>query len=90
MHLLLYFSKKDISTIFTISNVLDVKDITDVDVMGAELTSLRGIGYFSALTVLFCDDNQLTSLDMGYNALLEYLFCSIERVAATNAKCFIP
>lgn len=62
----------------------DVKDITEVDVMGAELTSLRGIEYFSALTVLFCDDNQLTSLDMGYNTSLEYLFCSRNQLTSLN------
>lgn len=62
----------------------DVKDITEVNVMGAELTSLRGIEYFSALTALFCDDNQLTSLDMEYNASLKYLFCSENLLTSLN------
>lgn len=62
----------------------DVKYITELDVMGAELTSLKGIEYFSALTVLFCDDNQLTSLDMSYNTALEYLFCSQNQLTSLN------
>lgn len=62
----------------------DVKDITEVNVMGAELTSLRGIEYFSALTALFCDDNHLTSLDMEYNASLKYLFCSGNQLTSLN------
>lgn len=62
----------------------DVKDITEVNVMGAELTSLRGIEYFSALTALFCDDNHLTSLDMEYNDSLKYLFCSGNQLTSLN------
>lgn len=62
----------------------DVKDITEVNVMGAELTSLGGIEYFSALTALFCDDNQLTSLNMEYNASLKYLFCSGNQLPSLN------
>lgn len=62
----------------------DVKDITEVNVMGAELTSLGGIEYFSSLTALFCDDNQLTSLNMEYNASLKYLFCSGNQLPSLN------
>lgn len=64
----------------------DVKDITEVNVMGAELTSLGGIEYFSALTALFCDDNQLPSLNISRNAALETLECNDNQLTSLDVS----
>ena len=54
--------------------------ITSLDVSGTEdapgaLTSLQGIEYFESLTELYCDYNQLTSLDVSRNTALMELDC---------------
>ena len=41
-----------------------------------EIADLTGVGVFTALTTLSCDNNLLTSLDMSKNTALSYLDCS--------------
>ena len=58
----------------------DVADITELDVSGTydavgELTSLKGIEYFTSLKRLRCFYNQLTSLDISNNTALTSLSC---------------
>ena len=58
----------------------EVKDITKLDVSGTyvnpgNLTSLSGIEYFEALDTLYCNSNQLTSLDVSKNRALIFLSC---------------
>ena len=58
----------------------DVAYITELDVSGTydavgELTSLKGIEYFTSLKTLRCSSNQLTSLDVSNNLALESLYC---------------
>ena len=50
---------------------IDVMDVYDMDI-----SSLQGIEYFTALTVLDCDDNELTTLDISKNTALVKLYCS--------------
>ena len=40
------------------------------------ITSLKGIEYFTALKSLYCDGNNLSSLDVSKNVALEYLKCN--------------
>jgi len=62
----------------------DVQGIDSLDVSGTGedwkagkgLTSLAGIEYFESLTKLYCYYNQLTSLDVSQNTVLEILQCS--------------
>ena len=39
------------------------------------ITSLKGVEYFTALKELYCYDNPLTTLDVSKNTALEVLFC---------------
>ena len=52
--------------------------VTEIDVSGMEITSLKGISNFRNLKKLNCSDNQLTSLDLSYNTKLtqENLKCT--------------
>ena len=54
----------------------EIMNITEMDVYDMEISSLQGIEYFTALTVLDCDDNQLTTLDISKNTALVKLYCS--------------
>ena len=67
--------------------VLDVSEIaatTIIDVTSMSISSLRGIEYFTALTALYCRDNQLTALDLSRNASLGILDCSSNNIAAID------
>ncbi len=48
-------------------HVDDVKDITDVNVSESELTSLKGIEYFTSLQRFFCENNQISSVNISNN-----------------------
>ena len=54
----------------------EIMNITEMDVYDMEISSLQGIEYFTALTVLDCDDNELTTLDISKNTALVKLYCS--------------
>ncbi len=53
----------------------DVMDITELDISYCNLTSLKGIEYFEALTHLDCWHNELTSLDISNNTALTKFYC---------------
>lgn len=57
----------------------EVAGITELDVSdkpnNGELTSLKGIEYFSSLRRLVCSGNKLTALDVSCNTALDYLNC---------------
>ncbi len=58
----------------------EVAGITELDVSdkpnNGELTSLKGIEYFSSLRRLVCSGNKLTALDVSCNTALDYLDCN--------------
>ena len=54
----------------------EIMNITEIDVYDMDISSLQGIEYFTALTMLDCDDNELTALDISKNTALVKLYCS--------------
>ena len=58
-----YLSDKELAT------------VTELDVLAMEITSLKGIEFFTALTELDCRGNSLKSLDVSENTALTYLDC---------------
>lgn len=55
--------------------------ITEINVNGQEIKSLRGIEYFTNLEVLACSINLLDSLDVSGNTKLKELYCHSNRIA---------
>ena len=49
--------------------------VTEIDVSGKKITSLKGIEFFPNLTKLICRDNELTELDVSKNKELKHLYC---------------
>ena len=69
----------------------DVADITELDVLGTydavgELTSLKGIEYFTSLKHLNCNYNKLTSLDLSNNTALESLNCADNELTSLDVS----
>ena len=53
----------------------EIADITSINVNNSNITSLKGIEYFTALMYLECYSNQLTELDVTQNSNLQTLHC---------------
>ena len=62
----------------------EIMFIDDMDVYDMEISSLQGIEYFTALTVLDCDDNELTTLDISKNTALVKLYCSMNYLTSLD------
>ena len=54
----------------------EIAKVTEINVRGEDITSLKGVEHFTALTELICDFNQLTAIDVSKNSALQTLCCS--------------
>ena len=64
----------------------EILGITEISVESKNITSLKGIEYFTALTMLFCYNNQLTSLDVSQNTALIYLECYTNQLTSLDVS----
>ena len=85
------------SSIITETDFATLAQITSLDVSGKNINDLIGIGYFTGLTSLRCDNNSLTSLDVSKNTALESLACNNNQLTGldlsdnynlTHLQCF--
>ena len=77
------WDKNDDGTVsLTDANLEKIRAVTELDINGppfteeGKLTDLSGIEWFTGLTYLSCNDNNLTELDVSKNTALETLSCS--------------
>ena len=54
----------------------EIDNVLIIDVNNREISSLKGIEFFSKLKELYCNNNSLDSLDVSQNIMLEYLNCA--------------
>ncbi|MBT4407658.1 MAG: hypothetical protein HOC79_07290, partial [Euryarchaeota archaeon] len=64
----------------------NISGITDLDVREKEISDLTGIEAFTALTILHCENNQLTSLDVSSNTALTLLFCENNQLTSLDVS----
>ena len=62
----------------------EIENIASMDVGNKSIQSLKGIEYFTALTKLECDNNQLTFLDVSQNLALDTLACYNNQITMLN------
>lgn len=62
----------------------ELAKITEIDVIGKNISDLTGIAYFTALETLQCDNNALAALDVSQNTKLKTLTCSGNQLTALN------
>ena len=68
--------------------------LSDTEINAAEnincadkgISDLTGISHFTALKRLYCDDNQLTSLDVSKNTALTYLDCGRNQLTTLDVS----
>ena len=64
----------------------EISSITEMVVENKSISSLKGIEYFTALTDIDCDGNQLTSLDVSKNTALTMLSCSVNQLTSLDVS----
>ena len=62
----------------------EIIETTDIVVVMRNISNLKGIEYFTALTHLDCSYNQLTSLNVSQNTALTYLDCSSNQLTSLD------
>ena len=73
----------NVGSIISDAKLANVKEIRVVE---SGITSLKGVEYFTNLTLLSCSNNQLTSLDVTQNSLLEQLYCSENQLTTLDVS----
>ena len=64
----------------------EIKNVVRIDVSQKNITTLKGIEYFTALMRLYCYGNQLTSLDVSKNTALTDLSCSDNQLTSLDVS----
>ena len=60
------------------------KEISNINLASSSLVSLQGVKYFFNLETLYCNNNQLTGLDVSGCANLKYLYCFDNQLTNLN------
>ncbi len=63
---------------------VELSVVTEIDVNGRSITTLKGIEYFSKLQRLKCFSNNLTALDVSKNTDLQFLWCFNNKLTTLN------
>ena len=64
----------------------ELAQVTEISCSEMSISSLAGIEYFTDLTELWCEDNQLTSLDVSRNTSLKVLWCGNNQLATLDVS----
>lgn len=59
----------------------EIASVSEINVDGLGVQSLKGIEYFTALEYLFCENNQLTELDVSNNIKLAMFSCYQNKIS---------
>ena len=64
----------------------EIADVTSIYCRYKDISNLKGIEYFTELTYLDCESNQLTSLNLGKNTKLQTLDCQANPLASLDVS----
>ena len=64
----------------------EIAAIKKINVSTKKIAKLKGIEFFTALTELYCENNQLTALDVSKNTELTYLQCYNNQLTALDVS----
>ena len=59
---------------------------TIINIVNKGIANLKGIEYFTALTTLWCGNNQLTNLDVSKNTALKDLSCTYNQLTSLDVS----
>ena len=69
-----------------IFSIDELNAVTRLSLSNKNIQSLQGIEYFTKLEQLFCNDNQLTALDVSKNTELRLLDCYNNRISSLDVR----
>ena len=64
----------------------EIEAVTDILVPEKHIASLKGIECFAAMTELYCNDNELTTLDLRKNSALTKIRCYGNQLTSLNVS----
>ena len=64
----------------------EISKIKSIDVHEKNISSLKGIEYFTSLKTLYCTNNLLTALDVSKNTALTMLLCSCNQLTVLDVS----
>ena len=64
----------------------EISNVLSIDVSSKQISSLKGLEFFSALSELDCSNNQLTALDVSGYSALNRLTCSENRLTVLDVS----
>ncbi|MBO7141223.1 MAG: leucine-rich repeat domain-containing protein [Prevotella sp.] len=75
----------------------EIQTVNWINVEEKGIKTLKGVEFFTALTSLYCSDNQLTELDLSMNTKLSTLWCQrnqlikldVSNTALTQLQCYM-
>ena len=62
----------------------EIAEVTSISVNNSDIKTLEGVEFFTALTMLECRGNQLTSLDVSKNTALQGLGCNENQLTSLD------
>ena len=62
----------------------EIAEVTSISVNNSDIKTLEGVEFFTALTMLDCGRNQLTSLDVSKNTALQGLGCNENQLTSLD------
>ena len=62
----------------------ELQNVKVMNISNKDISSLKGIEFFTALSMLVCANNNLTTLDLSKNTKLTYLDCSGNRLTSLD------
>ena len=62
----------------------NISTIDSLNVNSSNISDLTGIEDFTALSALFCEGNQISSLDVTQNTTLIYLYCNHNQLTSLD------
>ena len=67
-----------------ILSISEINQTKRIDVCDKNITSLKGIEYFSELETLLCWDNNIESIDISRNLKLKFLLCDNNKITSLD------
>ena len=58
----------------------NITTLTTLNISNMNIADLTGLEDFTSLTSLYCDNNQLTNIDVGNNPVLEHFHCNNNQI----------
>ena len=64
----------------------EIYTVGSINVRGKRIQSLKGLEFFTSLTELYCNNNQLASINVSKNTMLKELYCGYNQLISLDVS----